>query len=93
MIEGLKAYPMFSDSEEEKLKKIIEIFEVGRVSKAAVKEILAECQKAYETQNHHKLLEVFYESIPEEYKGFTQKRTNNSLGKVEVLLSEYLIGE
>lgn len=93
LIEGLKAYPMFSDSEEEKLKKIIEIFEVGKVSKAAVKEILNECQKVYETKNHHKLLEVFYESIPEEYKGFTQKRSNNSFGKVEVLLSEYLIGE
>lgn len=93
IIEGLKTYRMFSESEEEKLKKIIEIFEVGKVSKAAVKEILNECQKVYETKNYHKLLEAFYESIPEEYKGFTQKRTNDSFGKVEVLLSEYLIGE
>ena len=93
LIEGLKSYPMFSESEEEKLNKIIEIFEVGKISKAGVKEILAECQKVYETQNYHKLLDVFYESIPEEYKGFTQKRVHNSNGKVEVLLSEYLIGE
>lgn len=93
LIEGLKAYPMFSESEEEKLNKIIEIFEVGKVSKAGVKEILVECQKVYESQNYHKLLDVFYEAIPEEYKGVTQKRVNKSIGKVEVLLSEYLIGE
>lgn len=93
LIEGLKSYPMFSESEEEKLNKIVEIFEVGKISKAGVKEILSECQKVYETQNYHKLLDVFYESIPEEYKGFTQKRVHNSNGKVEVLLSEYLIGE
>lgn len=93
LIEGLKSYPKFSESEEEKLNKIIEIFEAGKVSKAGVKEILTECQKVYETQNVHKILEVFYESIPEEYKGITQKRVNNSLGKIEILLSEYLIGE
>ena len=93
IIEALKTYQMFSESEEEKLNKIIEIFEVGKVSKAAVKEILAECQKTYESQNYHKLLDVFYESIPEEYKGVTQKRVHSSDGRVEVLLSEYLIGE
>lgn len=93
IIEALKTYQMFSESEEEKLNKIIEIFEVGKVSKAAVKEILVECQKTYESQNYHKLLDVFYESIPEEYKGVTQKRVHSSDGKVEVLLSEYLIGE
>ncbi|RXZ28571.1 helicase [Fusobacterium necrophorum] len=93
LIEGLKSYPKFSEKEEEKLNKIIEIFEVGKISSAGVKNILAECQKVYKTQNFHKLLEIFYETIPEEYKGITQKRTNNSLGKIEVLLSEYLIGE
>lgn len=93
IIEGLKTYPMFSESEEKKLKKIIEIFEVGKVSKIVVKEILNECKKVYETKNFHKLLEAFYESIPDEYKGITQRKVNNSLGEIEVLLSEYLIGE
>lgn len=93
VIEALRDYPKFSEAEEEKLNKIIEIFEVGKISKNIIKEILNECKKVYETQNYHKILQTLYENIPDEYKGFTRKRINESFGKVEILLSEYLIGE
>ncbi|WP_270749830.1 helicase-related protein [Fusobacterium hominis] len=91
IIEALKFYTMFSETEDKKLEKIIEIFEVGKLSKIHVKNILTECKKVFETNNPHKILEVFYESIPEEYKGVTQKRVDKSNNKVEVLLSEYLV--
>ncbi|MBM6876301.1 hypothetical protein, partial [Fusobacterium mortiferum] len=81
----------FNENEEKKLEKIIEIFEVGKISKNYIKNILQECKKVFETANPHKILEVFYETIPEEYKGITQKRVDKSEHKVEVLLSEYLI--
>lgn len=93
IIEALKNYSKFSESEEEKLNKIMEIFKVGKISKAVIKEILNECKKVFETGNPHRILEVFYENIPEEYRGITQRRVHNFDGKVEVLLSEYLIGE
>ena len=93
MIQALKVYKNFSEVEEEKLEKIIEIYEVGKVSKKDDKEILEKCKKVFESGNYHKILEVFYDSIPEEYKGKTEKRVDRYLGKVEVLLSEYLIGE
>ncbi|WP_027127951.1 helicase-related protein [Fusobacterium perfoetens] len=91
IILGLKNYKKFSESEEKKLEKIIEIFEVGKLSKANVKNILTQCKKVLETLNPHKILEVFYESIPEEYKGVTQRKVDKTQGKIEVLLSEYLI--
>lgn len=91
IIEALKCYTMFSEIEDKKLEKIIEIFEVGKLSKIHVKNILTECKKVFETNNPHKILDVFYESIPEEYKGVTQKRVDKSNSKVEVLLSEYLV--
>lgn len=91
IIEALKCYTMFSETEEKKLEKIDEIFEVGKLSKVHVKDILEECKKVFETNNPHKILEVFYEVIPEEYKGVTQKRVNKLEQRVEVLLSEYLI--
>lgn len=93
IIEALKNYSKFSESEEEKLNKIMEIFKVGKISKAVIKEILNECKKVFETGNPHRILEIFYENIPEEYRGITQRRVHNFDGKVEVLLSEYLIGE
>lgn len=68
IIEALKNYSKFSESEEEKLNKIMEIFKVGKISKAVIKEILNECKKVFETGNPHRILEVFYENIPEEYR-------------------------
>ena len=91
IIDGLRNYKKFNENEEKKLEKIIEIFEVGKISKNYIKNILQECKKVFETANPHKILEVFYETIPEEYKGITQKRVDKSEHKVEVLLSEYLI--
>ena len=93
IIDTLKFYKKFSEVEEKKLEKIIEIYTVGKTSKKDNKEILEKCKTVLETANYHKILEVFYESIPEEYKGKTEKRVDRYLGKVEVLLSEYLIGE
>ncbi|MCL4584659.1 helicase-related protein [Fusobacterium nucleatum] len=93
IIDTLKFYKKFSEVEEKKLEKIIEIYTVGKTSKKDNKEILEKCKTVLETANYHKILEVFYESIPEEYKGKTEKRVDKYLGKVEVLLSEYLIGE
>ena len=93
MIQALKSFKNFGEAEEEKLEKIIEIYEVGKVSKKDDKEILEKCKKVFETNDYHKILEVFYNSIPEEYKGKTEKRVDRHTGKVEVLLSEYLIGE
>ena len=92
-MDTLKFYKKFSEVEEKKLEKIIEIYTVGKTSKKDNKEILEKCKTVLETANYHKILEVFYESIPEEYKGKTEKRVDKYLGKVEVLLSEYLIGE
>ncbi|WP_294703530.1 phospholipase D-like domain-containing protein [uncultured Fusobacterium sp.] len=91
IIDGLRNYKKFNESEEKKLEKIIEIFEVGKLSKNYVKNILQECKKVFETANPHRILEVFYETIPEEYKGVTQKRVDKRGHKIEVLLSEYLI--
>lgn len=91
IIDGLRNYKKFNESEEKKLEKIIEIFEVGKLSKNYVKNILQECKKVFETANPHRILEVFYETIPEEYKGVTQKRVDKRSHKIEVLLSEYLI--
>ena len=93
IIDTLKSYKKFNEVEEKNLEKIIEIYAVGKISKKDNKEVLENCKKVYETGNPHKILDVFYESIPEEYKGKTQKRVDKNLGKVEVLLSEYLIGE
>ena len=93
IIDTLKFYKKFSEVEEKKLEKIIEIYTVGKTSKKDNKEILEKCKTVLETANYHKILEVFYESIPEEYKGKTEKRVDKYLEKVEVLLSEYLIGE
>ena len=93
IIQALKSFKNFGEAEEEKLEKIIEIYEVGKVSKKDDKEILEKCKKVFETNDYHKILEVFYDSIPEEYKGKTEKRVDRHIGKVEVLLSEYLIGE
>lgn len=93
IINTLKFYKKFSEIEEKKLEKIIEIYTVGKTSKKDDKEILEKCKTVLETVNYHKILEVFYESIPEEYKKKTEKKVDKYLGKVEVLLSEYLIGE
>lgn len=93
IIKALKSYKKFNQNEEEQLEKIIEIIKVGKLSKSSLKTIAKECKKMYETANPHKILEAFYENIPEEYKGITQKRVDTSDGKVEVLLSEYLIEE
>ena len=40
--------------------------------------------------NPHKLLDVIYDIIPDSYKGIEQKEIENSSGKVEVILSEYI---
>ena len=76
---------------DEKLGKIIEIFEVGKISGNYIRNIVQGSIMDFEAANPHKILEVFYETIPEEYKGITQKRVDKSEHKVEVLLSEYLI--
>lgn len=93
IIQALKSCKKFSEVEEKKLEKIIEIYEVGKVSKKDNKKILEKCNEVLKTTDNHKILEVFYDSIPKEYLRETEKRVDRYLGKVEVLLSEYLIGE
>jgi helicase domain-containing protein len=93
IINTLKYYKKFSEVEEKKLEKIIEIYEVGKISKKDNKKILEKCNKVLKTTDNHKILEVFYDSIPKEYLREIEKRVDRYLEKVEVLLSEYLIGE
>lgn len=93
ILQALKQYNKFSELEDEKLKKIDEIIRVGKLSTKQLKDTVKECKKLFETGNPHKILEALYESIPEEYKGKTHKRVNTNQGKLEVLLSEYLLGE
>ncbi|MGO2117573.1 MAG: helicase-related protein [Fusobacterium sp.] len=93
IIKALENYKKFNEYEIEKLEKISEIMKVGKLPKKQIKIINEECKKIIKNQNPHEVLDVFYENIPEEYKGITKKNKNYTNDKLEVLLSEYLAGD
>jgi len=81
----------FTGIEENKLKKFRELFDAGYLSKKIIKQINSEFVDLMKNNsNPHKILEVCYDIIPDNYKVAQKKDINQTNGKIEVILSEYL---
>ena len=93
IIKGLESYARkFTGKEEEKLKKIKELFENGYLPKEIIKEIKSEIEKIMKIEpNPHKILELIYEIIPDKYKQVEKEEIKRTTGNIEVILSEYLV--
>ena len=92
IIKALEGYSSkFGRKEEEQLSKIKELIENGYLPKELIKDINSEIEKVMKTEpNPHKILQIFYETIPDKYKQVENKLVDSTTGNIEVILSEYL---
>lgn len=85
----------FSDDRQEKLEEIEKVIKLGKLSKRILKQINDINKKASILYGGdiNKILEATYQAIPKEYFNGNDMQENRNIGKIKVLLSEYLIGE
>ena len=94
-VKAFESYRKFSGDEEKKVKKLKDLAEAGIIPKETIKNIMKKffeySAKENNFQNLHKLLDFLYDEIPDMYKETKKKKIDTTTGKLEVILSEYLI--
>lgn len=81
----------FTNTDEQKIKKLKYLFNKGYLNKNIVKRIIKETEKIMKREiNLFKILEVAYEEVPESYKRIEIGKESKKIEKVEVILSEYI---
>ena len=94
-VKAFESYRKFSGDEDKKVKKLKDLVEAGIIPKETIKNIMKKffeySAKENNFQNLHKLLDFLYDEIPDMYKETKKKKIDTTTGKLEVILSEYLI--
>ncbi|WP_462355185.1 C-terminal helicase domain-containing protein, partial [Fusobacterium ulcerans] len=94
-VKAFESYRKFSGDEENKVKKLKDLAEAGIIPKETIKNIMKKFFEYYKVENNfenqHKLLDFLYDEIPDMYKETKKKKIDITTGKLEVILSEYLI--
>ncbi|MGL4999002.1 MAG: helicase-related protein, partial [Cetobacterium sp.] len=94
-IKAFESCRKFSSDEDKKVKKLKELSETGIIPKETIKNIMKTFDVFSKTNdnfsNPHKLLDFLYNEIPDMYKEIKKQNIDKTTGKLEVILSEYLV--